>query len=68
MICYKNMLIMIKQINEIKNMYVTPYYILLSQIVPLTFSLCVSSADVASSNNKIRGFLINARAMAILCF
>lgn len=31
-------------------------------------SLCVSNADVASSNNKIRGFLINARAIAMRCF
>lgn len=33
-----------------------------------TFSLSVSKADVASSNNKIFGFLTKALAMAILCF
>ena len=32
------------------------------------FSDSVSNADVASSNNNIFGFLINALAMAILCF
>ena len=31
-------------------------------------SLSLSKADVASSNNNIFGFLINALAMAILCF
>lgn len=34
----------------------------------ITFSLSVSKADVASSNNRILGFLTNALAMAILCF
>lgn len=34
----------------------------------LTASLLVSNADVASSNRRILGFLINARAMAIRCF
>jgi hypothetical protein len=33
-----------------------------------TFSLSVSSADVASSNKSILGLRIKARAMAILCF
>ena len=33
-----------------------------------TFSLSVSRADVASSNNNILGLRIKARAMAILCF
>lgn len=33
-----------------------------------TFSLCKSSADVASSNNNTLGFLTNARAIATLCF
>lgn len=31
-------------------------------------SLCESSADVASSNNNIFGFLTSALAIAILCF
>lgn len=31
-------------------------------------SLCVSSADVASSSRRILGFFTRARAMAILCF
>ena len=39
---------------------------LLMQLV--TFSLSVSSADVASSNNNTLGSRIRARAMAILCF
>ena len=34
----------------------------------LTFSLSVSSADVASSSKRIFGFLISALAMATLCF
>mmetsp|Transcript_37327 Transcript_37327/g.86134 ORF Transcript_37327/g.86134 Transcript_37327/m.86134 type:complete len:135 (-) Transcript_37327:1446-1850(-) len=33
-----------------------------------TCSLSASSADVASSNNKIRGFTNKARAIASLCF
>ena len=33
-----------------------------------TFSLSVSSADVASSNKSILGLRIKARAMEILCF
>lgn len=37
-------------------------------IMILTRSLSVSSAEVASSNTKILGFLSKARAMAILCF
>jgi len=34
----------------------------------VTFSLSVSKADVASSNNKIVGFLMSALAIATLCF
>jgi len=34
----------------------------------ITFSLSVSNADVASSNNSILGSLIKARAMATRCF
>lgn len=34
----------------------------------LTFSLSASNADVASSNRRIFGFLIRARAMAMRCF
>lgn len=35
---------------------------------PLTFSLWVSRADVASSSSRTRGFLTKARAIAIRCF
>lgn len=34
----------------------------------VTFSLSVSRAEVASSSNRILGFLTIARAMAMRCF
>jgi hypothetical protein len=34
----------------------------------VTISLSLSKAEVASSNNKIRGFANNALAIATLCF
>ena len=40
----------------------------MGQIRSSTFSLSVSSADVASSRSRIRGFRMRALAIAILCF
>lgn len=40
----------------------------LSKQLSLTFSLSVSSADVASSNKSTLGFLTRARAIAMRCF
>ena len=40
----------------------------LSRALRTVLSLSVSRAEVASSSNRTGGFLIKARAMAILCF
>lgn len=55
-------------VKIIKNLKTIDLNCTLSRAACTIASLSVSSADVASSNSSIFGFLIKALATAILCF
>ena len=50
------------------NLLQSMVFVIMPLLFYFTFSLSVSSAEVASSRSRMRGFLTRARAMATLCF